>query len=58
MYTLYEVAPTIEIFVHTLFEWARSKGTLNQWIDHIIMDKSYPKVFMSHVDLYTGNILP
>ena len=51
---LFETAPNIDHFVHTIFEWARCTNFLQQWIDQLILDKTFPRIFMSYVDLYIG----
>ena len=55
LYVLYETAPTIDIFTLTIFEWTQKRGLLEDWINHIIMDRSYPKIFLQYVDLYITN---
>ena len=52
IYFLYEAAPTPDIFIITLFDWVKSKGLLSPWIDHLIQDKSYNKLFTKHIDIY------
>lgn len=54
-YLLFETAPTLDHFVHTLFECAKQTNSLQKWIDYIIIDTTFPKIFMSYVDLYTSN---
>ena len=52
IYFLYEAAPNPDAFVVTIFEWVKSKGLLSPWIDHIIQDKSYNKLFTKYIDIY------
>lgn len=52
IYFLYEAAPNPDVFIITLFDWVRSKGLLTPWIDHLILDKSYTKLFTKHIDVY------
>ena len=52
IYFLYEATPTPDTFVITLFEWVKSKGLLSPWIDHLIQDTSYNKLFTKHIDIY------
>ena len=52
IYFLYEAAPTPDIFVMTLFDRVKSKGLLSPWIDHLIQDKSYNKLFTKYIDIY------
>ena len=55
LYVLFEMAPTIDMFTIVIFEWTRMRGYLQDWINHIIMDKCYPKIFIYYVDLYVTN---
>ena len=52
IYFLYEAAPNPDAFVITIFEWVKSKGLLSPWIDHLIQDKSYNKLFTKYIDIY------
>ena len=52
IYFLYEAAPNPDAFVITIFEWVKSKGLLSPWIDPLIQDKSYNKLFTKYIDIY------
>ena len=55
LHVMFEIAPTLDHFVHTIFDWAKRTNSLRNWIDNLILDKSFPRIFMFYVDLYVGN---
>ena len=52
IHLLFESVSYPELFIHTIFEWVKSKGMLNSWVSYIILEKGMPKMFTEYIDLY------
>lgn len=53
LYAFYESSPKPEHFIQTIFEWAQVIGKLKEWINFIITDTEFPRIYMTFVDVYT-----